>query len=175
MSTGSLVEPLRRVALFRGLSPGQLSEIARGADRVQFKAGDTIISEGQAADAAILIVSGTGKRTAGPRSDDDTVGRPGILLGEMAMLVETDHSSTIVCEEPVRALKITRERLLELMAADISLADHFVAELSKRLRQLATEIREVSETLRPATKSEHPVIGPALLVFDRPPQQAASH
>ena len=174
MSTGSLVEPLRRVALFQGLSPGQLSKIARGADRVQFKARDTIISEGQAADAAILIVSGTGKRTAGPRSDDDTVG-PGILLAEMAMLVETDHSSTIVCEEPVRALKITRERLLELMAADISLADHFVAELSKRLRQLATEIREVSETLRPATKSEHPVIGPALLVFDRAPQQAAPH
>ncbi len=170
----SLVEPLRRVALFQGLQPTQLSEIARQAERVQFKADDTIISEGQPADAAILIVSGTAKRTGGPSTGDDTFG-PGILLGEMAMLVETEYSSTVVCVEPIRALKITRERLLEQMSTDISLADHFVAQLSGRLRQLAAEFRKISKALEPEGRPKHRVPGPALLAFEPPPQQTAIH
>src|SRR5690554_744906 len=62
MTIELLVEPLRRVALFQGLQPAQLNEIARRSERIQFKAGDTVISEGQPADAAILIVTGTAKR-----------------------------------------------------------------------------------------------------------------
>jgi len=174
MTIELLVEPLRRVALFQGLQPAQLNEIARRSERIQFKAGDTVISERQPADAAILIVTGTAKRTEGPSIGDDTFG-PGMLLGEMAMLVETEYSSTVVCVEPIRALKITRERLLEQMSSDISLADHFVAQLSGRLRQLAAEFRKISEVLEPAPQPKRRMRAPAQLAFDPSAQQTAMH
>lgn len=174
MSIGSLVEPLQRVAILQGLGPSQLSEIARRAERVQYKPGEILISEGTPGDAAYLIVSGTAKRTAGPGAGDSNLG-PGTLLGEMAMLVETDYSSTVVCEEPVRALKITREHLLEQMSTDISLADHFLAELSGRLKQLAVELRNIDDTLAAVETPKPHAIRPAALALEAPPQPGAPH
>lgn len=153
MTFASLAEPLRRVALFQGLRPLQVSEIARRADRVVFKPDDTIIKEGEAGDGAYLIVTGTAVRTTAPGTDAsaEPLG-PGTLVGEMAMLVETDYSSTVICREPVRALKITRAGLLEQMSSDLALADHIVEKLSGRLKELANELRKVDETLAAAGK-----------------------
>src|SRR5688572_494090 len=108
MSIESLVEPLRRVVLFQGLGPAQINEIARRAERVLFKPGDAIIKKGEAGEAAFLIVSGKAERTAGPGNAESEELQPGSLVGEMAMLVETEFSSTVVCREAVKALKITR-------------------------------------------------------------------
>lgn len=151
MAFASLTEPLRRVALFQGLQPLQISEIARRADRVVFKPGETIISEGQAGDGAYLIVSGTAVRTAGPGADAsaEPLGS-GTLIGEMAMLVETDYTSTVICREPIRALKIARASLLEQMTSDLALADHIVEKLAGRLKELANELRKVDQTLAAA-------------------------
>lgn len=163
MSFESLVEALRRVALFQGLSPAQLGEIARRAERVQFKPDDAIIRTGQPGDAAYLIISGTAERIAGPGHGDSERLEPGTLIGEMAMLVETEFSSTIVCREPVKALKITRSGLLELMVSDLTFADHVVEKLAGRLKQLAGELRRVDAILDSAAD-------PA-----QPPQPSAPH
>lgn len=151
MTFASLIEPLRSVALFQGLRPLQISEIARRADRVIFKPGEAIIGEGSAGDAAYLIVSGKAVRTAGPSADDESeaVG-PGTIVGEMAMLVETTYSSTVICQEPIKALKISREDLLEQMGRDIGLADHIIDKLSNRLKRLANDLRKVDQTLAPS-------------------------
>lgn len=156
MSIGSLVEPLRHVALFQGLRPVQLSEIARRAERVQFKPGETIIREGQPGEAAYLMVSGTAQRTAGPGRDDSAELQPGTLIGEMAMLVETDYSSTVVCRDAARALKITRSNVLEQMSSDLSLADHILEKLAGRLRNLAGELRRIDAILGTAEQPVQP-------------------
>ncbi|MGE8940575.1 cyclic nucleotide-binding domain-containing protein [Leptospira interrogans] len=147
MSYELLLEPLRRVPLFQGLRPIQISEIARRAERVMFRAEDVIIREDQIGEAAFLIISGDVVRTSGPGSDSDASISAGTLLGEMAMLVETTYSSTMVCKGPVKALKITRESLHEQMQADLPLAEHLIAKLSGRLRALAEELRRVDQTL----------------------------
>jgi len=148
MTLASLIEPLRRVSLFQGLRPLQISEIARRAEPILFEPGDTIISEGCAGDGAYLIVSGKAMRTAGPGTDDtaEALGS-GTIVGEMAMLVETSYSSTVICQEPTRALKISRHCLLEQMGCDLALTDHIVDKLSNRLRLLANDLRKVDETL----------------------------
>lgn len=172
MSIGSLVEPLlRRVALFQGLRPDQLIEIARRAERVQFKPGNAIIREGDPGDAAYLIVSGTAQRTAGPGSDEIVELQPGTLIGEMAMLVETDYSSTVVCREAARTLRITRSGLLEQMSADLSLADHLLEHLAGRLRHLAGELRRIDALLGAAEQPMHP---PRLLIAKSRPEAAHS-
>lgn len=148
MTAQQLIAPLKQVALFQGLTPYQITEIARTAERIVFKPGDTIVAAGADGDAAYLIVGGDAVRVEGPAiSGVAEIIAPGSLVGEMAMLIETEHSSTVVARTPVRALKITREAMLAHMAADPSIADHLVARISSRLVSLAEELRSIDQTL----------------------------
>mgnify|MGYP001246059390 CR=1 FL=1 len=157
MAFDSLVAPLLRVPLFRGLKPLQITEIARRSERMMYRPGDMLIEEGQEAEAAILIISGDAIRVSGP----DNMGRaeaiePGSLLAEMGMLIETQHSSTVVARTPIRALRVTRVELLAQMAEDPDLADHFVQRIAGRLTAMATELRRVDGAMARSTEISVP-------------------
>lgn len=148
MAIDQLVRPLLGVELFQGLKPLQITEIARRADRIVFRPGDVIVAEDTTGDAAILIVAGEATRVSGPGMAGDVEPvQPGSLVGEMAMLVDTVHSSTVVARSAVRALRISRAELLEQMEADPALAEHFVACISGRLSRLAADLRAVDAAL----------------------------
>jgi CRP-like cAMP-binding protein len=171
MSTALLVAPLRRVALFQGLRPLQISEIARRAERIVYRDGDVIAESGKEADAAILIVDGHAIRTAGPE-----LGSPmepvsaGALIAEMAMMVETEHTSTIVARTSVKALRLTRVALLGQLADDPDLGEHLVAVISGRLRALADELRRIDQTLGVADDAESLLLPPAAVAHGAPPR-----
>lgn len=152
-----LVRPLARVALFQGLSGQQLAEIARRAERIVYTSGSVLIEKDREGDAAILIVSGEARRVAGPGADGGASVVPeGSLLGEMAMLIETEYSSTVVASGPIRALRFTREEMHALMAQDNSLADHLVHKISGRLSALIAELRAVDLMLADASSEAAP-------------------
>jgi CRP-like cAMP-binding protein len=148
MAIDALVAPLLKVSLFHGLRPLQISEIARRAERLVFRPGQQIVTAGAEGDCAYVIVSGTAVRTLSPEAGTlAEIIQPGSLLGEMAMLVETEYSSTIVAETPVRALKLTRASMYQQMATDPALAEHLVAKISSRLKSLAAELRAIDDRL----------------------------
>lgn len=154
MAIDALVQPLRRVALFQGLRPLQITEIARRAERIVYRAGQSIIEEDAIGDAAILIVSGDAIRTSGPHGSELTEPlAPGTLVGEMAMLVEVQHSSTVIARGQVRALRITREDLRRQMEEDPALAEHFVAMLSTRLHKVSEQYRAIDRQLAVAGRT----------------------
>ena len=62
MAIDALVKPLLALPLFQGLTPLQLTEIVRRAERIIYRPGDVIIAEDEASDAAIIIVSGNSIR-----------------------------------------------------------------------------------------------------------------
>jgi CRP-like cAMP-binding protein len=148
MAIDAFVKALLRVALFKGLKPLQITEIARLADRIVYRPGEVIIRDREDGDAAILIISGEAVRVRGPelRSPAEPVPE-GALVGEMAMLIETTHSSTVVARTAVRALRISRESLYAQMAADPMLADHFLERIMLRLKVLADELRAADDLL----------------------------
>ena len=147
MAIDMVVQSLLRVELFSGLKPLQLAELARRSDRIVYKPGDAIITEGAAGDAAVLIVSGDAVRVAGPvhiETVEPIV--PGSLLGEMAMIIDTTYSSTVVARSLTRAIRITREAVLEQIAADSSLASHLSTKLAHRLQVVSAQLREIDDT-----------------------------
>ncbi len=153
MTADALVAPLKDVPIFQGLQLHQLAMIARAGERMVYKAGDVIIREGTAGDAAVLVVSGDSARIEGPvRITGEELVPQHALIGEMAMLVESQYGSTVVAKGQVRALKFTRAALYELMARDASLAEHFVAKLAARLQHLATELRSIDQALEMAVQ-----------------------
>jgi CRP-like cAMP-binding protein len=153
-----VVVPLLGARIFSGLSPAQLKKLALEAEPVSFKKGDAILRAYQEGDGAYLI--GSGSVFERPEADDDDTPPgygAGTMLGEMAMLVETLHSSTIIARTPVRALKFTRSAMLGLMADDPELAAHFVEKLRQRLAQIANKLREVDAAFdgsRPASEGQ---------------------
>jgi CRP-like cAMP-binding protein len=172
MAIDALVAPLLKIALFQGLRPLQITEIARRAERIMFRPGQTIVEADAEADGAFVIVSGEALRTKGP----DLGAEPepvvvGSLIGEMGMLVETEHMSTIVARTAVRALKITRAGMYEQMAEDARLADHLVARITSRLKNLAVELRAIDQSL--AGDDADPIEMPK--IETRTPRPALEH
>ena len=148
MAIDALVKPFLCLPLFKGLKPLQLTEIVRSAERIVYRAGDLIIEEDKSGDAAIVIVSGEAVRL--DSADKNAPGEPvpeGSLVGELAMLVETIHSATVVAKGPVRALRITRENIHAQMADDPSLAEHMMNKIGARLQKLASELRAIDQAL----------------------------
>ena len=144
MAIDALAAPLLKIALFQGLRPLQITEIVRRAERIVFRPGQTIVEVGAEANAAYVLVNGEAVRTKGPDVGEQPEAiMVGSLVGEMAMLVETEYSSTIVAQTAVRALRITRAAMYEQMADDAALAEHLVAKITARLKILAGELRAI--------------------------------
>ncbi len=147
MAIDALVKPFLLLPLFQGLKPLQLTEIVRRADRIIYRPGDIIIEEDQVGEAAVVIVSGEAVRITGGDSDAAEPIAEGSMIGELAMLVETVHSSTIVARGTVKALRLTRTEMHALMAEDPRLADHLTQKITARLQRLAQELRAVDQAL----------------------------
>lgn len=148
MAIDALVKPFLRLPLFQGLKPLQLTEIVRRAERIVYKSGDLIIEENKPGDAAIVIV--TGDAVLLREGSDATAAEPvaeGSIVGELAMLVETIHSATVIAKGQVRALRLTRTEMHALMAEDLKLADHMAEKITARLRVLASELRAIDQAL----------------------------
>ena len=142
-----VVVPLLSARIFSGLAPFQLKTLALQAETVSFNRGDTIIKAYQEGDGAYLVGSG-----AVVEEQDESEGEPttefgtGTMIGEMAMLVETLHSATVVARTPVKALKFRRESLHALMEKDPALSEHFVDKMRQRLVDTANRLRDVERT-----------------------------
>lgn len=144
MAIEKLMGAALRVPLFHGLQPQQMSEIVHRANRIIYQPGDMIFRQHEIGDAAILIVTGraTSISTHTGQHAYDAVA-PGSLIGEMAMLIETEHLTTVVADDVVRALRFPRAVIQDLMAEDPDLADHFVRRIASRLNGLASEMRAI--------------------------------
>lgn len=143
MVVDALAAPLLRVELFQGLKSVQLTAISRAAERMVYRAGDTITRAGDDADAAILIVSGSAEWL-----DQASEGiEIGSLIGEMAMFVEHTYGATVVAKSQVRCLKLPRESMQTLLLQDAALAEHVTGRIAARLARVAEELRAIDEAI----------------------------
>lgn len=146
MSIDTLVAPLMRVRLFHGLDADQLATVARAAERMMFREGQTIAEAGQAGVSAIVIVSGPVESFGSMPGDREFVA-PGSVIGEMAMFIEHVYGTTVIARGPVKALRFTRETMHQLMLDDQGLAEFLVSKISSRLSLVADELRRLDDTV----------------------------
>jgi CRP-like cAMP-binding protein len=144
MALETNAELLGRVPIFQGLSPAQLDMIVGSCREVYFDPGTPLLVAGETGRAAFLILSGSALPALpeGQMHLSELLGY-GTLLGELAMLVETTFTLTIIARWPVRALALERRTMYAIMESDPAIARHFSAILVERLCQLAEELREV--------------------------------
>jgi hypothetical protein len=141
LSEVEIVLHLRSLSLFERLRTRQLGELAGIVREVTRPPGNVIVTEGDFAECMYLIVSGTvhisreGRRLAelGPRD----------FFGEMAVLDGELRSATVIAATRVHLLRIDRADLLGVMDEHPGIAITICQALSRRVRSLNDEVREL--------------------------------
>lgn len=123
---------LRGVPLFRGGSDASLTALAARTSEVAFRAGQTIVSQGQVGNGLFVIVAGTARVTTGD-TELAQLG-PGDVIGELSVIDQEPRVATVTAADPVTCLALASWDLLELVDTDPQLARNLLAELARRLR-----------------------------------------
>jgi len=154
-------EILRRIPLFQHMTYKELLGILGVARGRQFKAGQTIINEGEAGDELFIIFRGKVEvRKAGMAI---ATLRAGGHFGEMGLVDQAPRSATVAAGEETSAISIDRENLLKLMRRDsllaVKLLWSFVQVLSARLRNTNEALTGLKSELDRARTALEPQAG----------------
>jgi len=144
MALETNAELLGRVPIMDGLSREQLSAIATMAKKTFFAEGHPLLKAGEKGNEAYLILTGLAETEPEVESGVEVeMLEPGTLVGELAMLVESTPTLTVMAKVRVRALAIPRADLYQLMEADPTIAHHFSQKLVARLSVLSSDLRKL--------------------------------
>ncbi|WP_128675637.1 cyclic nucleotide-binding domain-containing protein [Brucella melitensis] len=140
---------LGTVGLFESFTPEQLRLLAFGAERLVLRAGRELFREGQSADCAYIIVTGTitlfhegdeGRVTIRP------VG-PGAILGEMALIAQTIRLTGAVADVETEVIRISRSIFRRILEEYPEVAAALHAHISRNLVELIGQIEQVAPRL----------------------------
>lgn len=140
---------LSALPVFAGFEQLALRRLALSAQTRPVRAGDVLYRKGEMADGGFVIVNGeiALRDSAGQVKER---ARAGFLLGELALVIETEWQTTAVVEDDGAVLRLSRAlmgRVLEefpLSAAALQQA------IAVQLRQLAMELDVVTRLLKSA-------------------------
>ena len=107
---------------------------------VEFVAGEVVIEEGGSAGALWILVSGALQVRKG-EVVINTVTRPGALIGEIAVLLETVNSATVVATRPSVLRQAVDGRAL--LASDPRITRHVATGLAERLNFVTTYLADL--------------------------------
>ena len=135
----SPAELLQRVDLFSGLNRMVLAQVAAHVDVLRLGDGEIVFTQGDPPDA--LYIVGQGHLGVFARSGDEHAEvrlntlRSGEVFGEMALLTDEPRSATVRADPGgAEVLRLERERFLDLIRHEPTVAHVIAATLTRRLR-----------------------------------------
>ena len=128
------VESLAKVPLFQDLNKGTLKRLEKVVRERRFKAGETIVSQGDEGVGFFLIDAGKVEVSRDGQSLA-TLG-PGEFFGEQALLDNYRRSATVKATEDTDTLAVMRSDFLAELRSNPDLAIDMLAVMSRRLREV---------------------------------------
>lgn len=139
---------LKKVALFEGLTQGQLAKVARIALSRSHAAGDFLFREGDSGQEMFILTTGKvriSKSVPGIGEEALAILEAGQYFGEMAVIEDSPRSADAIAHSDCTVWVIERAKLDQLMFTDKDLAYvllwTFVHTLSERLRETNDKIK----------------------------------
>lgn len=142
---------LARLDVFKGLTEADRRSLEPLVQGMTFKAGETILREGDPANMLFALVRGTVAVSLttedGRRKRLSSIG-PGLCFGEVAMFDGGPRSADVIAEEPVVCYGLSADELMALGEERpqllITIMRNLLADMSVRLRYANEEIRTLS-------------------------------
>ncbi|HWX57710.1 cyclic nucleotide-binding domain-containing protein [Bradyrhizobium sp.] len=138
MSIEDDVVLLERVPTLRLLGTEPLRMLAIGSEQRNVARGDLLFSQGDEADAGFVVQRGAFRVDDG--SGAETVARPGMLIGELALIVAMRRPSTATALENSIVIRISRSLFQRVLESDPTAAVRLRDEFINRTSQLASDI-----------------------------------
>ncbi|WP_436643443.1 cyclic nucleotide-binding domain-containing protein [Microbaculum sp. FT89] len=152
MSINSEVETLRTIPIFRTIEPGKLRLLAFISERITFRPGETICTQGEPGDSAFIILSGNGevlvdiggemRRVAEIKKND--------VVGEMALLTDMPRTATVVADSEIAALRISKENFFRILHEFPEVSMEMMRVLARRLERTTHDLAVVRGQLAEA-------------------------
>ena len=148
MTLETEVQSLRQVPMFRDIDPARLKLLAFTSERVNFAEGQKFFQQGDAADAAYVVLQGKADVTIDSPGGDIKVAELGqnAIVGEMGILSDSPRSATIVAAAPTTALRIDKRVFLELLTQFPQMSIAVMRELASRLEKMNTQLARQSHS-----------------------------
>jgi CRP/FNR family cyclic AMP-dependent transcriptional regulator len=152
------VDLLQRIPLFANVEASKLKLLAFTSERIAFEAGHVLFNQGDAGDAAYIIIEGEAEVLVnGPTGPIQVavLGRNDIV-GEIAILCDVPRTATIKALKRLVCLRISKDLFLRLINEFPQIAIAIVRELAHRIEmdnvKLQAALAEV-EKLRVAASA----------------------
>jgi CRP-like cAMP-binding protein len=136
-----------RHRLLRAMEHEALRLIAFAADRRSYRAGDVLARKGEPAESAFVIESGEVSLDDGEASRQGHVVGPGALIGEKALISETNRLATITARAPTVVRILRRETMRRVLAEFPASAASVHRALSEDLAELTGKLADVRTRL----------------------------
>ena len=98
-----LVDELRQVPLFSGLSQRQLRQLARSFKEREFRPGTSMVRQGEMSGVGFFVITGGEASVSVDGMEVAKLG-PGDHFGELALISEQVRSATVTAEGPLQCL-----------------------------------------------------------------------
>lgn len=108
----------KRIAIFKGLTPEEISEIIHQGRATHFQQGKIIFHKGQLGRSIFIVFSGTVEILDGDRRV--TTCRLGDAFGEMSALDHRPHSATAVAATDVRLFTLDEDDINNILEQHVA-------------------------------------------------------
>lgn len=121
------------ISIFAGLSQAQLHTLVRLLERVCYKAGERIFTEGEQPSYIYIVLSGCVKLVVGA---DQTplelmIFAEGACFGETSVIGIQPHAATTVAAEDTELIVLSRDALLSLFKSDLELFSILILNIAR--------------------------------------------
>lgn len=142
MSLASEVELIRRAPIFNAISPSMHKLLCFSSERLSYEAGQVMFREGDAPDAAYLVIEGTVEISVRTPQGPLVVNRLGSsdLLGETGIFGDTARTATATAASRVEALRITKDLFCNIVRECPDAALQLSRTLARRLAYTTAQL-----------------------------------
>jgi CRP/FNR family cyclic AMP-dependent transcriptional regulator len=155
MSLNEEVDMLRRIQLFSKVEPAKLKLLAFTSERAVFEAEEVLFHQGDAADAAYIIVDGEVavdvESPSGGRTRVARLGRDQIV-GEIGILGDVPRTATVTAAARTTTLKITKDLFFRMVIDFPTMAVEVMRVLAHRVEHTNALLRECQDRLSAARR-----------------------
>ncbi len=137
-------DPLVGVPIFDGLTPSELGRIRTAATEKMLAPGAVLVAEGDPGDALYVVLEGELAVTKRAGPGEMTLNRvgPGAVQGEIAVLSGGPRRATVRAITPVRALRLGRDDLFDVLAREPRILRSLVGTVARRLWGMEAAVQE---------------------------------
>lgn len=152
MSLKEEVELMRRIPLFARVDLAKLKLLAFASERLTFAPGQELFHQGDAADAAYIIVEGSADVVVDAPKGAITVASIGKndFVGEIGILCDVPRTATVRASSPLVTLRITKDLFYSMITDFPAMGVEIMRELAHKLENTTVQLQQTTTQLREA-------------------------